>query len=321
MKIVILVSVLLVGLFVLWSLNALPLFRDNAALPNLQLIALSEQLLWNVKTETSTHEVELKLARIKMPELISGLSNDQARKSFWINVYNAWYQILAIREKKAKPDIFTEKLITVAETAFSLDDIEHGILRKYRWKLGLGYLPQFFPSRTIKQLSVSKLDYRVHFALNCGARSCPPIAFYSYEDLEAQLETATSVFLNTDTEIDSENQEVRLSRILQWFKGDFGGVRGIKKLLFRYLDDDVTGYSIGFKEYDWDESLRNFSEEIQSNSEITCPRCGHKKDETMPVDACQIYYVCENCNAVLRPLEGDCCVFCSYGSVKCPSKQ
>ncbi|HEX5552494.1 MAG TPA: GDCCVxC domain-containing (seleno)protein [Chitinophagaceae bacterium] len=56
-------------------------------------------------------------------------------------------------------------------------------------------------------------------------------------------------------------------------------------------------------------------------SVITCPVCGHKKEETMPADACSYFYQCEQCKAVLKPLSGDCCVFCSYGSVKCPSKQ
>ncbi|MEE8588296.1 MAG: GDCCVxC domain-containing (seleno)protein [Sulfurimonadaceae bacterium] len=56
-------------------------------------------------------------------------------------------------------------------------------------------------------------------------------------------------------------------------------------------------------------------------SEITCPKCGHKKIETMPTDSCQWFYECGNCHTLLKPKEGDCCVFCSYGSVKCPSIQ
>lgn len=51
---------------------------------------------------------------------------------------------------------------------------------------------------------------------------------------------------------------------------------------------------------------------------LTCPHCGHARRETMPTDACQFFYECEHCKAVLRPKPGDCCVFCSYGSVKCP---
>lgn len=54
---------------------------------------------------------------------------------------------------------------------------------------------------------------------------------------------------------------------------------------------------------------------------ITCPVCGHEKQETMPVDACQFFYECEGCRTRLKPQEGDCCVFCSYGTVNCPPVQ
>jgi len=54
---------------------------------------------------------------------------------------------------------------------------------------------------------------------------------------------------------------------------------------------------------------------------IRCPECGAAKRETMPVNACQHFYTCTNCAATLRPLEGDCCVFCSYSDQRCPPKQ
>ncbi len=53
-------------------------------------------------------------------------------------------------------------------------------------------------------------------------------------------------------------------------------------------------------------------------STITCPQCATKKSETMPTDACWYFYTCTGCGASLRPKPGDCCVFCSYGSVPCP---
>lgn len=56
-------------------------------------------------------------------------------------------------------------------------------------------------------------------------------------------------------------------------------------------------------------------------STVTCPNCGHSKKETMPHDACQFFYECESCKTVLKPKQGDCCVYCSYGDVKCPSIQ
>jgi len=56
-------------------------------------------------------------------------------------------------------------------------------------------------------------------------------------------------------------------------------------------------------------------------SVLTCPKCGFAKRERMPTDACQFYYECGDCRALLRPKAGDCCVFCSFGSVPCPPKQ
>ena len=58
-----------------------------------------------------------------------------------------------------------------------------------------------------------------------------------------------------------------------------------------------------------------------AQSMLTCPSCGHSKTETMPTDACQFFYECERCHAVLRPKPSDCCVYCSYGSVPCPPVQ
>jgi len=60
---------------------------------------------------------------------------------------------------------------------------------------------------------------------------------------------------------------------------------------------------------------------ILFESMLTCPLCGHEEMETMPSDACQWFYECKGCGVLLRPGEGDCCVFCSYGSVRCPPIQ
>jgi hypothetical protein len=61
--------------------------------------------------------------------------------------------------------------------------------------------------------------------------------------------------------------------------------------------------------------------EFFHESVLVCPVCGFAKRETMPTDACQFFYECTQCKALLRPKHGDCCVFCSYGSVKCPPMQ
>ncbi len=62
-------------------------------------------------------------------------------------------------------------------------------------------------------------------------------------------------------------------------------------------------------------------DEMQLESVIKCPKCGFEKDEVMPTDSCLFFYECTNCKTLLKPEQGDCCVFCSYGSVKCPPIQ
>lgn len=61
--------------------------------------------------------------------------------------------------------------------------------------------------------------------------------------------------------------------------------------------------------------------EIQLYSEITCPECGHVANEKMSTNSCQWFYDCLGCGVLLKPKPGDCCVFCSYGTVKCPPIQ
>jgi len=60
---------------------------------------------------------------------------------------------------------------------------------------------------------------------------------------------------------------------------------------------------------------------IRLQSLITCPACGFSREETMPKDACQFYWECPACHGLIRPKAGDCCVYCSYGTVPCPPVQ
>ncbi|MBN8718403.1 MAG: DUF547 domain-containing protein [Sediminibacterium magnilacihabitans] len=239
--------------------SIIPISKINReAMPDTSLLKLSERLLYNVKTEEPTADIEKELSSVDKKRIVEGLNNDKAIKTFWVNIYNAWFQILAVREKKKNPEIFTSKLILIAGRKFSLDDIEHGILRKFRWKYSKGYLPKFFSGKLIKQLAVSKIDYRIHFALNCGAKSCPPIAFYSYDNIDRQLDMATKSFLSGETEIDDAKREVRVTKIMDWFIADFGGKKGIRGIIKEVMQKDVAEYSIKFKPYNWDEALHNF---------------------------------------------------------------
>lgn len=65
----------------------------------------------------------------------------------------------------------------------------------------------------------------------------------------------------------------------------------------------------------------NISQKITISSIISCPKCGFDKEENMPINSCQFFYQCTKCDELLRPKDGDCCVYCSYGSIICPHKQ
>jgi len=60
---------------------------------------------------------------------------------------------------------------------------------------------------------------------------------------------------------------------------------------------------------------------VELNSIITCPNCAHSESEVMPTTSCQWFYECKSCNKLLKPLKGDCCVFCSYATMPCPPIQ
>lgn len=66
-------------------------------------------------------------------------------------------------------------------------------------------------------------DPRIHFALNCGAVSCPPIAVYSADDLDGQLSDATAGFLEGNTEVNTKDNTVNVSMLFKWYREDFGG--------------------------------------------------------------------------------------------------
>lgn len=220
---------------------------------------LSEQLLLQVKMQEPTAKAIAQLEALPLASLQAALDSDTRKKAFWINVYNAFFQILRTERQVGKPAIYRQKLINIAGQAFSLDDIEHGVLRKYRIKWSLGYLPNPFAPALLKNLAVQSVDWHIHFALNCGAKSCPPIAFYSPEKLEQQLDMAALSFLESETAVFPEKKEVHITRLFQWFLGDFGGMSGIRRILQEKLKLETAGMKLVFKKYDWEEELENFS--------------------------------------------------------------
>ena len=97
-------------------------------------VKLSEKLLYNVKLQLSFEEEINKLSVLNFSELVSELNSEAKKKTFWINNYNSFYQILALQIQDKT--IFRKKIITIAGQLFSLDTIEHGILRKGKFVIG-----------------------------------------------------------------------------------------------------------------------------------------------------------------------------------------
>lgn len=225
---------------------------------NFSPIAASSQLLLALKVDKPYLELSEYLAKLSMAEFTTHLNSDEAKKSFWMNIYNAYFLILRKHQKIEKSVIYNTKSIIIAGKSISLDEIEHGILRRYKVKLAQGYVTNIFALRWIKDWSLDKEDFRIHFALNCGAVSCPPIAFYSEDNIDKQLDLATASFLEVETIVDQNSKTITISKLFLWYKGDFGGERGAKKITSKYLNQDFSDYKVKYSEYDFTEDLDKF---------------------------------------------------------------
>ncbi|MBC8111986.1 MAG: DUF547 domain-containing protein, partial [Verrucomicrobia bacterium] len=96
--------------------------------------------------------------------------------------------------------------------------------------------------------------------LNCGAKSCPPIAFYKAQFLENQLDTSMAGYLEEMCRYEKETKTVFVPKILFWFLGDFGGKQGIRKLLKKLVLIPANSYTkISFSAYDWTLETGKFS--------------------------------------------------------------
>jgi hypothetical protein len=222
------------------------------------LTETAQQLLLAVKKEEDTKLLQAQLKDIPYEELLAQLEvSDDSKLCFWINIYNSFYQILRKELKLSKKEIYGSKSIPLAGKLWSLDDVEHGVLRKRRYKHGYGYIPNLFVPDHVKRVAVSKIDCRVHFALNCGAQSCPRIAYYTPDKLDEQLKRATFSFLSQETQV--VKNEIRISKLFYWFHKDFGGNAGILKIMSDVLDVDTKGKKIVYNEYSWEENLENFA--------------------------------------------------------------
>lgn len=175
------------------------------------------------------------------------LKSDAERLAFWINIYNGFtgYQIVKSKLKNSvfdKPDFFTNRGLAIGKTEFSLDDIEHGILRNNGERKN-NKPRQFSAGEARRNLMVDTLDSRVHFALNCGSISCPPIAFYEASKIDKQLALAEESFSQSEFLVNHEKRMVECSSIFIWYRIDFGS---------QYLNDpELSHYEIIERPYIW----------------------------------------------------------------------
>jgi len=199
------------------------------------------------------------------------LGDHAARLAFWLNLYNALiiHAVIAYGPRGRITEVagvFERAAYVVGGWRLSADDIEHGILRA---NAGHPFLPgaRFESGDPRRALALERLDPRLHFALNCGAESCPPINFYDADRFDAQLDLAARHFLSTGgLRLDRAARTVHLSRIFSWYAADFGGAwfgyRRRAALLrtvaawaapeqVEYLRAHADGLRVRFLPYDW----------------------------------------------------------------------
>lgn len=194
------------------------------------------------------------------------LTGRQEKLAFWINLYNALVVdgIISYGLASVHDDLgfFRRVAYTIGGERYSADDIEHGVLRGNRRHFHPAiWLPQFGRDDSRLARSVLPADPRIHFALVCGTRSCPPFDSYSAENLDAQLDAAASSFINGGAvALDTAGGVVCVSPIFKWYRRDFDEAGGAVEMMLRYLDDGPVKRALragtGRIHYqDWDWSL------------------------------------------------------------------
>ncbi|MCU0333726.1 MAG: DUF547 domain-containing protein [Chitinophagaceae bacterium] len=228
---------------------------------------VGQQLLLAVRTADSGQLAHYRqqLGAASPGWLEQGLPDQASRLAFWLNLYNAATQWLLAADANAyrhRQRFFARRQILVAGTQLSLNDIEHGILRQSRIWWSMGYLKKCFPPAHEKRWRLPLLDYRLHFALNCGAASCPPIAFYEPEKIETQLALAERVFLRSAVQYNAADHAATVPKTLSWFRADFGGAAGIRRLLQRQqlipAGEEGSKVRLRYAPYNWQLQLQNF---------------------------------------------------------------
>ncbi|MFY0684334.1 MAG: DUF547 domain-containing protein [Balneola sp.] len=260
-------SILLVGF--LLSGDLLKAQNMDAIISDTSYAKLSMNLLQAVRDGKSTKEMEQELATVSPEKLNDDLNTEPKKKAFWLNVYNAYVQILLTEKPELFEDrnsffgynFFSSPQVTIAGKELSFDDIEHGIIRHSKIKLSMGYLDKWFPSDYEVMFRWDEVDPRIHLALNCGAKSCPFIAIYDPERVEEQLDITSKQYLEKTTEYNADQNTVKVNALMSWFRADFGGKDGAVRMLKHYgIIPQNSDPSVSFLEYDWTLELGNYKD-------------------------------------------------------------
>jgi hypothetical protein len=217
-------------------------------------LALARRLLVEARAGVADPSCRTALASLD-PRELAAVPDEPSRTVFRLNVYNAAVRARLLADPAAfRPRwrFFTTSAITVAGRRLSPNVIEHGLLRRSALSLGFGYLRNPAPSAFELGLRVARVDPRIHFALNCGARSCPPLAAWEPASLDDDLERATRAYLVAETHRRDGGRTLLVPRLLLWYRGDFGGSAGVRRLLERHaVIASGEQVRIRYGRYDW----------------------------------------------------------------------
>jgi len=169
----------------------------------------------------------------------------------WVNLYNALMQIELknMQNETVDKSIFSKKIFKIAGQQVSLDEIEHGILRRNKLKQALGYLSGSYLNSVTKKWMCDVLDARLHFQLNCGAVSCPMIHVLTEANIEIELREGERDFLRLETDINHEKKLLIISRLFLFYRKDFGGKAKIKSLVNQF--HAFPTYKLKYKRWNW----------------------------------------------------------------------
>lgn len=221
----------------------------------LGVVEAARDYLLAVRRGEDTTRHRDRLADLEVESVVALPDERETALAFWLNLYNAAAQDVLTADPECYASrwrFFRKNVVTIGGESLSLDDVEHGVLRASRSKYGFGYLPRLASSRFERRIGLETVDPRIHFALNCGAESCPAIRTYDPTTIDEQLATATAAYLDRTAEYDADDGVVRVPRVCLWFYRDFGRKPGVLRLLRQHgiLPTEKTP-SIRFESFDW----------------------------------------------------------------------